>query len=416
MLREETIMSKWCVCRGRIGIFVLIALIGASVIRPDTRAQAEDLKTIVPGPRPDDSETFDAGFGSCETYEPRPSGVPTNFPYCKDDTDPSTGKSAFEECPNACLNTEKLGLQLKIANMQWDCLFGGLDVSQYGMTCNDIGMVPRIATEIPTCTAEEGFYQPIPEISDIPNSNLGSNIIFYTKVIYDTCMSGEGLWGRRAQTLTGAEPRIFCSTRAIEMIVEQYSNCNLPRNAIMCGYVTGKADNPCTPWLVDIYDSDKDLIQDPKEGTYKNRAGYGCDAPHYVRSIESQKLYCDQCTPSIEIGKTTTSYANIQDPETWDLEYMGYYCGAEGYDTCDGFLEEHPYGGEYTARIDSVTAWVQKLKFGDEGYCPEVPSMTYTLDKAQSRLVPPGEDPIETWLNIPPFDDAWAPYTQKATP
>ena len=95
---------------------------------------------------------------------------------------------------------------------------------------------------------------------------------------------------------------------------------------------------------------------------------------------------------------------------------MGYYCGAEGYDTCDGFLEEHPYGGEYTAGIDSVTAWVQKLKFGDEGYCPEVPSMTYTLDKAQSRLVPPGEDPIETWLNIPPFDDAWAPYTQKATP
>ena len=33
--------------------------------------------------------------------------------------------------------------------------------------------------------------------------------------------------------------------------------------------------------------------------------------------------------------------SKIQDPETWDLEYMGYYCGAEGYDTCDGFLEEH---------------------------------------------------------------------------
>ena len=158
--------------RGMIGQYMSVAFVAATFRAADADVQSAKPNTIVPGPRPDDSETFDAGCGGCETYQPRPSGVPTNFPYCDRDVDSSTGKTAFEECPNACLNTTKLGLQLKIANMQFDCLFGSIDVSQYGMTCNDIGMVPRIATEIPTCTAEEGFYQPLPEICDIANSVL----------------------------------------------------------------------------------------------------------------------------------------------------------------------------------------------------------------------------------------------------
>ena len=119
--------------------FVVPALIAGNFITVNADAQSTDLTTIVPGSRPDDSETFDAWFGGFGDYQPRPSGVPTNFQYCNRDTDPSSGKTAFEECPNACLNTKNMGLQLKIANMQFDCFFGSIDVSQYGMGCNDNG-------------------------------------------------------------------------------------------------------------------------------------------------------------------------------------------------------------------------------------------------------------------------------------
>ena len=355
--------------RGMMGQYMSIAFVAVTFLGADADAQSAKPNTIVPGPRPDDSETFDAGFGGCETYQPRPSGVPTNFPYCDRDIDSSTGKTAFEECPNACLNTTKLGLQLKIANMQFDCLFGSIDVSQYGMTCNDIGMVPRIATEIPTCTAEEGFYQPLPEICDIANSDLGSKIIWYSPVIKDKCMAGEGLWGQRAQSFSSeAEKFIFCSRRALDMLVEQYCNCNMLRNTIFCGHATRKAANPCTPWVVDLFSKEGVLIQDTESGRYKNRAGNGCDAPDYIRDLASQKAFCDQCSPVIEMGKKKTSYANIQDLDNWDLEDMGYYCGSEGYDDCDWFLEEHPYGGQYTAATDSSHAWFEKTT---PDHCPD---------------------------------------------
>ena len=42
---------------------------------------------------------------------------------------------------------------------------------------------------------------------------------------------------------------------------------------------------------------------------------------------------------------------------------MGYYCGVARYDTFDVLLEEHPYGGEYTPGIDSVTTWVQNYSW-----------------------------------------------------
>ena len=193
------------------------------------------------------------------------------------------------------------------------------------------------------------------------------------------------------------------------MLLEQYCNCNLLKNTIFCGSPTGKAINRCTPWVVDLFSKEGVLIQDTESGRYKNRAGNGCEAPDYIEDVASQKTYCDQCTPTIQVGKTKTSYANIQDLDNWDFEDMGYYCGSEGYDDCD-FLEEHPYGGQYTAATDSVHAWYEKIT---PDHCPDGEKLQHELRAQQKRQVPVGEDPIETWLNIPPFDDAWAPYTTK---
>ena len=81
-----------------------------------------------------------------------------------------------------------------------------------------------------------------------------------------------------------------------------------------------------------------------------------------------------------------------------------------GYDDCDWFLEEHPYGGQYTAATDSSHAWFEKTT---PDHCPDGKKIQSEVRAQQRRQVPVGEDPIETWLNIPPFDNAWAPYTPK---
>ena len=100
-----------------------------------------------------------------------------------------------------------------------------------------------------------------------------------------------------------AEPKICC--------LEQYCNCNLLKNTIFCGSLTGQVVDPCTPWVVDLFSKEGVLIQDTQSGRYKNRAGNGCEAPDYIEDAASQKIYCDQCTPTIQMGKTKTSYANI---------------------------------------------------------------------------------------------------------
>ena len=65
--------------RGMIGQCMSIAFVAAIFFIANADAQSAKPNTIVPGPRPSGSETFDAGFGGCETYQPKPSGVPTNF-------------------------------------------------------------------------------------------------------------------------------------------------------------------------------------------------------------------------------------------------------------------------------------------------------------------------------------------------
>ena len=82
-----------------------------------------------------------------------------------------------------------------------------------------------------------------------------------------------------------------------------------------------------------------------------------------------------------------------------------------GYDDCDWFLEEHPYVGQYTAETDSTDVWFEKIT---PDHCPYTKHFVGKTFAQSKRQVPLGEDPIETWLNMPPFDDVWAPYTPKA--